>query len=258
MVSRRRARGDRSCHHYRTYRLGQRDSAGTDLLRPSLRSGSGGLWRSPSSAGLLGRAASRAVLRPCQCASVLCATHLLRTSGSGVLRCASRGNVLRATGRSGCAGTSLLSAAAAGVLRAAIPRRIRDVLSALAGIRALTHHGCAPSALSRSARPASHRKRAGTSKQDRPRAGRPSKADAAQLGERIVDAAGTLFFTLGYGATTIEGIARRARISKRTLYVRFADKASLFDAVVRRTIARLRPPPNVPLVDGATIEEILQ
>ncbi len=90
------------------------------------------------------------------------------------------------------------------------------------------------------------------------RGGRPSKADAEQLAERIVDAATELFFALGYGATTIEAVARRAGVSKRTLYHRFEDKSALFAAVVHRTIERLRPPPSVPLLRGASLAEILR
>jgi len=90
------------------------------------------------------------------------------------------------------------------------------------------------------------------------RGGRPSKADAEQLAERIVDAATELFFALGYGATTIEAVARRAGVSKRTLYHRFEDKSALFAAVVHRTIERLRPPPSVPLLRGASLPEILR
>jgi TetR/AcrR family transcriptional repressor of mexJK operon len=89
------------------------------------------------------------------------------------------------------------------------------------------------------------------------RGGRPSKADAEQLPRRIVDAAAELFFTLGYGATTIEAVAQRARISKRTFYHRFENKAALFSAVVHRTVERLRPPADVPLLHGANLPEIL-
>ena len=81
---------------------------------------------------------------------------------------------------------------------------------------------------------------------------------SAQLGELILDAATEMFLSHGYGATSIEAIAQRVRISKRTFYHRFDDKAVLFAAVVHRIIARLRPPPNVPLLDGADIQEILQ
>lgn len=90
------------------------------------------------------------------------------------------------------------------------------------------------------------------------RGGRPSKADAEQLAHRIVDAATEQFFTLGYGATTIEAIARRAKVSKRTLYHRFEDKAALFSAVVHRTIERMRPPADVPLLRGADLAENLR
>lgn len=90
------------------------------------------------------------------------------------------------------------------------------------------------------------------------RGGRPSRVEAEQLRERILDAATALFFTAGYGATTIEAVARRARISKRTFYHRFDDKQALFGAVVHRTIDRLRPAPQVPLIDGANLQEILR
>jgi hypothetical protein len=51
------------------------------------------------------------------------------------------------------------------------------------------------------------------------------------------------------------GIARRARISKRTFYHRFDDKPMLFGAVVHRIIDRLRPPADVPLLDGADLRK---
>jgi TetR/AcrR family transcriptional regulator, mexJK operon transcriptional repressor len=88
--------------------------------------------------------------------------------------------------------------------------------------------------------------------------GRPSHAQAEKIGERILDAATHLFLTDGYGATSIEAIAQRARVSKRTFYHRFDDKAALFGAVVHRIIARLRPPASVPVVQGRTLEEILR
>jgi AcrR family transcriptional regulator len=88
--------------------------------------------------------------------------------------------------------------------------------------------------------------------------GRPSRTEAQGLRERILDAATALFFSAGYGATTIEAVAKRARISKRTFYHRFDDKASLLRAVVDRTIERMRPPARVPLLDGANLQEILE
>ncbi len=90
------------------------------------------------------------------------------------------------------------------------------------------------------------------------RGGRPSRTEAEQLGARILDAATELFFSVGYGGTTIEAVAQRARISKRTFYHRYADKPALFAAVVHRTIDRMRPPPDVPLVVGETLPETLR
>jgi AcrR family transcriptional regulator len=53
-------------------------------------------------------------------------------------------------------------------------------------------------------------------------------------------------------------VAKRAGISKRTFYDRFDDKAVLFTAVVHRIIERIRPPPEVPLLEGATVPDILR
>jgi AcrR family transcriptional regulator len=77
------------------------------------------------------------------------------------------------------------------------------------------------------------------------------------LGDRILDVAADLFLTEGYGATSIEAVAQRARISKRTFYHRFPDKAALFDAVLRRIIQGIRPPPDMPLFEGGDIAEVL-
>jgi AcrR family transcriptional regulator len=95
-----------------------------------------------------------------------------------------------------------------------------------------------------------------------PRTGRPSQQQAAALTEMILDIATDLFLGEGYGSTSIETVAERARISKRTFYHRFRDKAHLFEAVVRRLIDRWRSrlPPSgtgheVP-ADG--LEEALQ
>ncbi len=90
------------------------------------------------------------------------------------------------------------------------------------------------------------------------RGGRPSRADALRLRERILVAGTKLFLAEGYGSTTIEAVARRARVSKRTFYDRFDDKPALFAAVVHRIIERIRPPPEVPLLAGATLPDVLR
>lgn len=90
------------------------------------------------------------------------------------------------------------------------------------------------------------------------RGGRPSRSDALKLGDRILDVATEQFLREGYGSTSIESVASRAGISKRTFYHRFDGKADLFAAVVHRIIEQIRPPPNVPLIEGATLREVLR
>jgi AcrR family transcriptional regulator len=89
------------------------------------------------------------------------------------------------------------------------------------------------------------------------RGGRPSRAEARQLGERILDVATRSFLSVGYGATSIERVAQQSGVSKRTFYHRFRDKPELFVAVVHRIVDRLRPPADFPLLEG-DLERILQ
>ena len=96
-----------------------------------------------------------------------------------------------------------------------------------------------------------------TAEEPRRRGGRPSRAAAAQLPERILDVATELFLTQGFGETSIEAIAERARISKRTFYHRFKDKADLFEAVVRRLIQRWLPDFDAVLVGPGSIDAVL-
>ena len=90
-----------------------------------------------------------------------------------------------------------------------------------------------------------------------PRAGRPSREQAKLLGDRILDIATGLFLEIGYGDTTIELVAEKARISKRTLYHRYPGKAALFGTVVRRIVGQLRPPDVAGLFIGGSLEAIL-
>jgi TetR/AcrR family transcriptional regulator, mexJK operon transcriptional repressor len=91
----------------------------------------------------------------------------------------------------------------------------------------------------------------------RPRVGRPTRDASEQLRHRILDVATELLFSHGYGATSIEAIARRARVSKRTLYQRFPDKPALMSAVIVRLIDSLRPPAHTALTEGESLKQIL-
>jgi len=88
--------------------------------------------------------------------------------------------------------------------------------------------------------------------------GRPSRDASEQLGELILDAATELFLTHGFGATSIEAVARCLGISKRTFYHRYPDKPALFSAVVHRIIKRLRPAAGIPLIEGADLQMVLE
>jgi TetR/AcrR family transcriptional repressor of mexJK operon len=90
------------------------------------------------------------------------------------------------------------------------------------------------------------------------RGGRPSREASEQLGELILDAATDLFLTHGFGATSIEAVAQRVRISKRTFYHRFDDKPALFAAIVHRIIEGLRSRAGVPQIEGADLQTMLE
>lgn len=92
----------------------------------------------------------------------------------------------------------------------------------------------------------------------RRRGGRPSRDESAQLSDRILGVATALFLGDGFGATSIEAVARRAGISKRTFYHRFPGKEVLFEAVVRRLIERWTPPFNAALPEAPSLTETLR
>jgi TetR/AcrR family transcriptional repressor of mexJK operon len=89
------------------------------------------------------------------------------------------------------------------------------------------------------------------------RAGRPPRAVAAQLSEQILVAAEALFLDQGYGATTIEQVAGQIGATKRTIYVRFTDKAGLFHAVVKRVLDARRPDLRMIGIDRSVEERLI-
>lgn len=61
-----------------------------------------------------------------------------------------------------------------------------------------------------------------------------SEADRTRL---IHEAAETVFLRDGYAAARMDDVARFAGMSKRTLYLHYASKAALFEAVLRDSMA---------------------
>src|SRR5919109_4379653 len=54
--------------------------------------------------------------------------------------------------------------------------------------------------------------------------------------EEIIAAALEVFSDRGYAATKLEDVARRAGVTKGTIYLYFANKEALFKALIRETI----------------------
>lgn len=64
------------------------------------------------------------------------------------------------------------------------------------------------------------------------RPGRPPVFSESERTRRILEAAERVFTTAGYGAATMEEVARVAGMSKKTVYARYPDKGSLLAALV--------------------------
>jgi AcrR family transcriptional regulator len=74
------------------------------------------------------------------------------------------------------------------------------------------------------------------------RGGRPTRSAAIQRDLRLLDVATRLFMERGFDATSIDAVAEAARVSKPTVYARYRDKRGLFEAVLKREIARWLAP----------------
>jgi TetR/AcrR family transcriptional repressor of mexJK operon len=62
----------------------------------------------------------------------------------------------------------------------------------------------------------------------------PPEGDRGLKPEAVLAAAKTLFMERGYGATSMDDIAKRAKVGKATVYEHFQSKEELFAAVVNR------------------------
>lgn len=63
-------------------------------------------------------------------------------------------------------------------------------------------------------------------------AGRPKARDVEARTQDLIDVAAQLFLQNGYTRTSLEAIARAARVAVRTIYVKFGGKAGLLEAVL--------------------------
>ncbi len=75
--------------------------------------------------------------------------------------------------------------------------------------------------------------------------------------QAILRAATEMFLEAGYGATTMDEIATRARVSKQTIYHHFGSKDVLFGAMVEDRCERfLEPIANVELASDEIVENL--
>jgi TetR/AcrR family transcriptional repressor of mexJK operon len=92
----------------------------------------------------------------------------------------------------------------------------------------------------------------------RSRAGRPTREQAEARHTELLDCALDHFLEKGFEQATIEAIAGAMGMTKRTVYARYTDKASLFRAAVERAIDRLViAPEKLEALDKGDIEETL-
>jgi AcrR family transcriptional regulator len=89
------------------------------------------------------------------------------------------------------------------------------------------------------------------------RSGRPPRALAGEVEERILDAATKVFLERGFEGASVEEIADVARAGKPTIYARFPGKEALFAAVMTRKVGEITSWYESIVPTGATIEERL-
>ncbi|MBV8457366.1 MAG: TetR/AcrR family transcriptional regulator [Acetobacteraceae bacterium] len=89
------------------------------------------------------------------------------------------------------------------------------------------------------------------------RSGRPPRALAGEVDERILDAARKVFLERGFEGASVDEIADAARAGKPTIYARFPGKEALFTAVMARHVGEVTGSYETIAPTGAKIEERL-
>jgi TetR/AcrR family transcriptional repressor of mexJK operon len=91
-----------------------------------------------------------------------------------------------------------------------------------------------------------------------PPAGRPTREQAEQRHDQLLDHALDVFLEHGYELVTIEMIRASIGMTKRTIYNLYADKKMLFRAAVRRGIERwVIPVDELRAIETADVKETL-
>lgn len=86
--------------------------------------------------------------------------------------------------------------------------------------------------------------------------GRPTLEDAAAIDDALLSVALHEFLDHGYGAASMSRIAKTAKMSKATLYLRYSSKEDLFRAIMHKQIDRNEPATLLTTKSGPlTLEE---
>ena len=88
--------------------------------------------------------------------------------------------------------------------------------------------------------------------------GRPQARCDEETRALIFDAARSEFVAKGYAATNVDGVARHAGISTKTLYRLFPNKAALFEAMITGRIDRFASLVRLRACDGRDIKAALR
>lgn len=86
----------------------------------------------------------------------------------------------------------------------------------------------------------------------------PLSARGQRKLDQIIEGAGEVFATRGFGGASVDEIARQAGISKATMYRYFPDKTAIFNAYVRREFARQSAHICAFDFDHSTLEDVLK
>ncbi|HWU48784.1 MAG TPA: TetR/AcrR family transcriptional regulator [Asticcacaulis sp.] len=92
------------------------------------------------------------------------------------------------------------------------------------------------------------------SENNQSRRGRPANE---ALGQTIIEAACELFVELGFQATTLDKVAKRAKISKLSIYRRFENKEALFSAAIAARRHQFAPQAVIEGVDDSAEEQLM-
>lgn len=90
--------------------------------------------------------------------------------------------------------------------------------------------------------------------------GKPTRGRPRDAGKNsaIIEAASDLFLEQGFDRTSMDGVAKRAGVSKQTVYSHFTSKEQLFGEAVHATIAAHYPDAALARVETHTLEADLK